>query len=56
MTAFIDIIVNFYHNVMLLFDAVIFELSGYNVSFGDVLLVCIVFYMIISLYWRGAKG
>lgn len=56
MTAFIDIIVSFYTVVINLFNAVTFELGGFTVSLGAVLFVCIAFYMIISIYWRGAKG
>lgn len=56
MTGFIDLVVNFYKAVIGKFNTVIFELGGYDVSFGAVLFVCIAFYMIISIYWRGAKG
>lgn len=56
MTGFIDLIVSFYNTVLNKFNAVVFELGGYDVSLGAVLFVCIAFYMIISIYWRGAKG
>lgn len=56
MTGFIDLVVSFYRSIFGLFNATVIELSGHNVSLGAVLFVCIAFYMIISIYWRGAKG
>ena len=56
MTGFIDLIVRFYTSILDMFNAVVFELRGYSVSFGAVFFVCIALYMIVSIYWRGAKG
>ena len=56
MTGFIDTVVSFYRSVLGLFNATVIELIGHNVSLGAVIFACIAFYMIISIYWRGAKG
>lgn len=56
MTAFIDLIVSFYTSIIGLFNSTIIELGGYNVSFGSVIFSFIAIYMVVSLYWRGAKG
>lgn len=38
------------------FNMTFFELGGYNVSLGSVIFVMIAIYMVVSIYWRGAKG
>lgn len=56
MDGFINLIVQFYRTVLDQLNFVFIGIGGYNVSFGAVLFVCIAFYMIISIYWRGTKG
>ena len=56
MTAFIEWVISFYSSVLTLFNVTSFDLFGHTVSLGAVIFVCIAFYMIISIYWRGAKG
>lgn len=56
MTGFIELIVSFYTNIFVLLKSVVINLAGYNVSWGALIFAMIGIYMVVSIYWRGAKG
>lgn len=56
MTQFIDLIVSLYTGIFGKFNSYNVELGGYDVSLGSLLFVFIALFMIVSIYWRGAKG
>lgn len=56
MTGFIKLIVDLYTAVFNKFNMTFFELGGYNVSLGSIIFAMIAIYMVVSIYWRGAKG
>lgn len=56
MTAFFEILVDFYNLIIDLLNSVKFELGGYEVSYAGVLFVFLVIAFVVSVFWRGAKA
>lgn len=56
MTAFLQFMVTQFKSIIGVLNSTFFELGGYNVSFGGVIFSFLAIYMVVSLYWRGAKG
>ena len=56
LTGFFRLIVQLYTAIFEKFNVTFFELGGYAVSLGSVIFAMIAIYMVVSIYWRGAKG
>lgn len=56
LTGFFDLLVAFYQSVLGRLHDVKIYAFGFRAPFLDVIFVCVAIYMIVSIYWRGAKG
>lgn len=56
MTAFINLFVDLWKQIINLLSNTAIELGGYTVSLFSVLLVMVIIGFVISVFWRGAKA
>lgn len=57
MTQIIEFIVSFMNDLWYtVFDSVTFEIAGVSVSLGAIVLGFLCISMIISFFWKGARG
>lgn len=55
-SGFLDSIVTLLANIIYVLDRPIIDLYGFTVSLSEIFFVCIAFYLIIAIFWKGAKG
>lgn len=53
---FFEILGDFYSDILFLLNRSQFEFAGVDVSIGHILLSFISVSMIVSIFWKGAKG
>lgn len=56
MTSFINLFFNLFHMLWNTLFSKTFELFGYSVSVGSVLLAFVIIAMFCSIFFKGAKG
>lgn len=56
MTEFFTAFIGWWRSLFDLLDSITFELYGFNVSFLSVLFVFLLFAIVISVFWKGAKA
>ena len=56
MEGFFALIISFFKTIFNLLDSVRFTFGGVSVSFLGITFAFIFFFMVINLYWKGAKG
>lgn len=57
MTSALNLLFDFINNIWnTVFMSVVFAIGGVSVSFGALILGFICIYMIVSFFWKGARG
>lgn len=56
MSTFFDLVFNFMHNFVATLGSYKFNFYGLNVSIVDIILGFIVMSMVVSVFWKGARG
>ena len=56
MSGFFVLVVNFFSQVFDLLNQISFEMGGFQVRYGNLIVAMIIFCFVISVFWRGAKS
>lgn len=55
MLEFFDLVAKFWSDIWTLFDNVIFYILDLPVSLGGILICLLIFGLVLSVFWKGAK-
>lgn len=55
MLGFFDLVAKLWTDIWTLFDNVIFYINGLPVSLGGILVCLLIFGLVLSVFWKGAK-
>lgn len=50
-----ELIANFWADIWTTFDNVLFDVNGLPVSLGGLLICLLIFGLVLSVFWKGAK-